>query len=113
MLYPPLSHTPLTQHTHTHTHTHTVSSCNLFNFSLSGIGDSEYAIGSDLYLYMTRQHTFTERLTIEIRKFKQEDDVEDFITSKEILPLKEPGWLKFPMQAYLSELIPEGKYTHT
>ncbi len=122
---PPLSHTQHTlththhtdtyipyAHAHMHAHTHTESGCNLFNFSLSGIGHSEFAIESDLHLYMTLQYPFTERLTIEIRKFKQEDDVEDFITSKEILPVKEPGWLVFPMQAYLSELIPEGKYTY-
>ena len=111
-----LTHTH-TSHTHTHTHTplthtHTVG-CDVFNFSLSGIGNSELAIRSDLHLYMTRKRASNDRLTVEIRKYHQDNNGEDFITSKEILPNEETGWLVFPMQAYVSRLIPEGEFLAT
>ncbi len=57
---------------------------------------------------MKRLRTSTDRLTIEIRKVEQGENSEDFITSIEIVPSKESGWVQFHLTPYLTQLVPAG-----
>ena len=92
------------------THTHTEPSCDLFNFSLSGIGAHEKAVKSELNLYMVPNNEKapppTGRFCVVIEKY--EEGNKEYVISLDVAADKPAGWIKFNVQHIIAPLIPAG-----